>query len=588
MKKDQPITASLCKHLTVLFAGLFLSFHAFAINYISNTAAGNWNTNTSWLPLGVPTAADNVTIQAGQTITMNANPGACNNLTISGTLTWTIARTLSVSGNLLLNSGGAITGTATGVLSVAGTFTAAAGTETIGQNSMTITSGSTINGVVTYTTVAGTQNFTGAVTMNNGSGITYSAGKTVNFLSSLSTNGTVAFSGTATGNLNIGTTLNVASGSVLDIGSTNLTVTGTTTDNGDIAFTNATGTKTFNTVTVAAGATWDCSGYDMYFILSGNLTNNGTFNASATTTGPNEYKFTSSTATITGTLIIPNLNVASGAVLTNTNTLTISDSLYGSGQFVQGAGATLQYNSGKMISVSTFNPSATGNLVDYDFAGAQTVLSNNSMSYYNLNISNSGTKVLGNNLTALNNLTIQGAAMLDVNAAKNYSLSVGGNWTVTSSGATPFMQENGIVTFDGSAGVQTISTVVAGGQTFYSVIFNNTSTSNPNITTSVNINVTHNTTFTSGNLDLAGNNYIITGDVTNTTDNLDGGTILTSVAGSTFKVTDPNSNKLIYFFGTQIGTAANGVTISDTSGRIQFDNFTQCGHGEFCQDPEYG
>jgi hypothetical protein len=358
-------------------------------------------------------------------------------------------------------------------------------------------------------------------------------------------------------------------------------VNGATTDNGDIVFTNATGTKTFNTVTIASGATWDCSGFDMHFALSGNLTNNGTFNASATTAGPNEYKFTSATATLAGTLTIPNLNVGAGAVLTNTNTLALTDSLYGSGQFVQGTGATLLYNSGESITVNTFNPSATGNLVDYDYPGAQTVLSNNAMNYYNLNISTSGTKTLGNNLSALNNLTVQGTATLDVSPTKNYSLSVGGNWTITSSTAAPFLQESGTVTFDGSTGVQAISTVVTGGQTFYNVTFNNTSASSPSITTSVNINVTHNTNFTQGNLDLAGKNYTITGDVTNTTDNLDGGIILTSVAGSTFKVTDPNSNKIGYFFGTQIGTAAKGITISDTSGRIQFESFTQYGTANF-------
>ena len=171
----------MCKSLLVFLAVLGISFHVSAISYVSNTAAGTWSTPASWLPVGTPTAADDVTIQAGQTITMDANPGACNNLTISGTLTWTTGRTLNVSGNLLLNSGGAITGTSTGVLSVTGTFTAAAGTETIGQNQMTITSTSTFNGVVTYTSAGGAQNFTGAVTMNNGSGITYSAAKNCEF-----------------------------------------------------------------------------------------------------------------------------------------------------------------------------------------------------------------------------------------------------------------------------------------------------------------------------------------------------------------------------------------------------------------------
>ncbi len=581
MKSDHTHTFSLYKSLTLLFAGLCISLTSLATAYVSNTAAGLWNVTTSWLPAGIPTAGDDVTIQAGQIITMNANPGACNNLTISGTLTWVNARTLTVAGNLTINSGGSITGTATGVLSVAGTFTAASGTETIGQNAMTIASGSTFNGIVTYNSATGAQTFNGAITMNTASGITFNATRTVNFNGAVATNGTVALSGSAVGTLNMGSTLNVPSGSLLSIGNTNLTVTGATTDGGDIVYANANGTFTLNSITIAPGGTWDCSANDLFFIVTGNLTNNGTFNASATTTGPNEYKFTSATATITGTLTIPNLNVAAGAVLTNTNVLTISDSLYGSGQYVQGAGATLLYNTGKSIVVNTFNPSAANNLVDYDFVGNQTIPGGNTVNYYNLNISASGTKTLGNTLNISNNLTVQGTATLDVNATKNYSLNVGGNWTISSTSATPFLQEKGTVTFNGSTGVQAISTVVSGGQTFYNVTFNNTSAANPSMTTAANLNVTHNTTFSQGNLDLQGNNYIITGDVTNTSDQLDGGSILTSVAGSTFKVTDPNSNKISYYFGTQIGTAANGITISDSSGRIQFDNFTQYGTANF-------
>ena len=86
------------KQIAVLLAIVCLSSRSFATQYVSNIAAGLWNTPASWLPAGVPTAADTVTVQAGQIITMNANPGACINLTISGTLTWTVVRTLNISG----------------------------------------------------------------------------------------------------------------------------------------------------------------------------------------------------------------------------------------------------------------------------------------------------------------------------------------------------------------------------------------------------------------------------------------------------------------------------------------------------------
>ncbi|MBS1665576.1 MAG: T9SS type A sorting domain-containing protein [Bacteroidetes bacterium] len=568
------------KSFLALFIALCLSLPALATAYTS-TGTGSWTSTSSWLPAGVPDVGDDVTILAGHVITMNANPGACNNLTIWGTLTWANARTLNVGGNLRLNSGGAITGTATGVLNVTGAFAAAAGAGTIGQNTMTVSSNSTFIGVVTYTSATGTQNFNGPVSLNNGSGIAFNAAKTVNFGGAASTSGTVTFSGSAVGNLNMASTLNVPASSVLNIGSTNLSVTGATTDAGTILYTNANGAKTFGNVTIASGGLWDCSGSDMAFVMAGNLTNNGTFNASATVTGPNEYKFTSATATIAGTLTIPNLSVASGAVLTNTNVLTISDSLYGSGKYFQGAGSTLLYTAPKLIVVSTFNPSAGVNLVDYSYAGAQTVYGGNSVTYSNLNISNSGVKMLGGNLNVGGNLTVQGTATLDVNVVKNYSINAGGNWTITSTSATPFLPQQGMVTFNGSSGTQAISTVVTGGQTFYNVAFNNTSVSSPGIATSVNLNVTHNTTFTQGSLDLKGRDFIITGDVTNTTDQLNGGLILTSVAGSTFKVSDPNSNKTTNYMGTQIGTATAGVTISDSSGRIQFENFTQYGTANF-------
>jgi type IX secretion system substrate protein/G8 domain-containing protein len=580
MKRNLAPPTVFYKSLAGLIVGLCLSFHGLATAYVSNTAAGLWTATTSWLPAGVPGAGDDVTILAGQTITMNANPGACNNLTIYGTLTWVNARTLAAGGNLVLNSGGVISGTATGVLSVAGTFTAAAGTETIGQNAMTITSNAIINGVITFNSATGAQIFTGPITMNDGSGIRWAATRPVTFNGAVSTNGTVTLSGTTTGTLNLGSTLNVASGSIFNIGSTFLSIAGATTDDGDVVFTDPNGTKSFNSITVDPGGIWDCSAVDFNFVITGNLTNNGTFNPGATLTGT-EYKFTSATATIAGTVTIPHLSISAAGIVTNTGVLTISDSLYGSGKYFQDAGSTLLYNTAKRITVNTFNPSAAGNLVDYVYAGAQTVYGGNSVNYYNLNISNTGTKTLGNTLNVLGNLTVQGTATLDVDATSNYAINAGGNWAITSTSATPFVQEQGTVTFNGSSGVQAISTVVAGGQAFYNVVFNNTSASNPNITTAVNISVSHNTTFTQGYLDLQGNSYVITGDVTNTTDRLNGGGILTSVAGSTFKVTDPNKNKIIYYSGTQIGTAANGITISDTSGRIQFTNFTEYGTATF-------
>ncbi len=77
-------------------------------------AGGNWNVAGTWktvscaLPLGgaVPTAADDITICAGQTVTVNAAGMTCHNLTIIGTLTFaTVAVDLTVTGTLTISGG---------------------------------------------------------------------------------------------------------------------------------------------------------------------------------------------------------------------------------------------------------------------------------------------------------------------------------------------------------------------------------------------------------------------------------------------------------------------------------------------------
>ncbi|HLP10960.1 MAG TPA: fibronectin type III domain-containing protein [Flavobacteriales bacterium] len=86
-----------------------------AVNKVSNVTTGNWNTPGAWLPVGVPTASDNVTILNGHTITVNAD-ALCNNLTVgqgtSGALSIgnnATARLITVNNNLTVNTGGSMT-----------------------------------------------------------------------------------------------------------------------------------------------------------------------------------------------------------------------------------------------------------------------------------------------------------------------------------------------------------------------------------------------------------------------------------------------------------------------------------------------
>ena len=54
-----------------------------------NVTSGNWNTAANWMPSGVPTAADDVVIPSGKTVTVTA---------------YAMAKSVSVSGSLSINN----------------------------------------------------------------------------------------------------------------------------------------------------------------------------------------------------------------------------------------------------------------------------------------------------------------------------------------------------------------------------------------------------------------------------------------------------------------------------------------------------
>jgi hypothetical protein len=170
----------------------------------------------------------------------------------------------------------------------------------------------------------------------------------------------------------------------------------------------------------------------------------------------------------------------------------------------------------------------------------------------------------------LNALTISGTAQLDVSAS-NYALSVGGNWTVTSANADPFVERNGIVTLNGSTTVQTISNPIAGGEKFYDLVINHTSPLRPGLTSDININISHDHTHTRGSLDMLGNDFIITGSAANTTQQFTDGDIYSSLPGTDFTVTDPSTNVTMQFDGTTFGSPAQDITITVTTANSYFD-----------------
>jgi hypothetical protein len=85
--------------------------HGLDHSMTASTTGGNWSSPSTWPDGSVPTADDDVAIPTGVTVTLDATDAACKNLTIDGTLntSQTVASTLTVNGNILINASGKFT-----------------------------------------------------------------------------------------------------------------------------------------------------------------------------------------------------------------------------------------------------------------------------------------------------------------------------------------------------------------------------------------------------------------------------------------------------------------------------------------------
>jgi len=111
----------------------------------TSVATGNWGSASTWDVNAVPTAADNVEISAGHTVTIDAVGQGATNLVINGTLNYGVTPTsFSVVGNLTVNTGGlfnVFNGTTGKTLNVSGNIT--------NNGSIDISVGSTTGGNLT-------------------------------------------------------------------------------------------------------------------------------------------------------------------------------------------------------------------------------------------------------------------------------------------------------------------------------------------------------------------------------------------------------------------------------------------------------
>ena len=435
-------------------------------------ATGNWTSRNTWsltsggsrVGNGVyPVANDIVYIEGGRTVTVDAN-SACGSLNIAngssvsvggfsfvvsgttsvnGSITFTNTTGTKTMGNVIISggtwtsnvgesygisnltlSGSTINGSNTGIFTVNGNLSVTTGT-TNTLNACTISVGgtTTVNGSIIFASNAGTKTFANVII----AGGSWTSNAVETYPTTNLTLSGATINGSSTGAFTVSSNFAVTSGTTNNLYAFNLTVNGTSTIDGVASFLSSTGTKTFiGQTTVSSTGTWDNDNVNAPINFRGGLTNNGTFFA-----GTSTYTFDTNNQALNGTITIPNTTV-NGITLTNNNTLTVTTALSGTGALTNTATGIL--NIGGTCSITTLTATATGNTVDYNGIGAQTV---KATTYSNLILQGSGAKTFPAGTTTVNSL-----------------LSLEGTSTATLTGTITYLNSATILQYKGS-GIQT-------------------------------------------------------------------------------------------------------------------------------------
>jgi hypothetical protein len=401
-----------------------------------NVISGNLNTNNFAVSI-----AGNLTIGIGASVI-----GGSSNFTFTGGFNQTIGG-FTTTGSIIINkSAGRATFSGTlnaGPLNIttSGTGEASFGTNTnLTFTSLTINTGSAVfggsNNSITFTangTNAGTftpetssitfigtsmtippMGYYNLTFMGSGT-FSYSAGGSANYnnftMQSVSATLTHTISNsTVINNLSLG------ANTVFNTGTKTLTVNGATQIDGTLNLNDATASKTLTHVYINSGGTLNNTA-NAPVSIAGDFANFGTANL-----GTGNYTFSGNGFQLSGNISIANIIISNNYF--NAGTLTVTNSLSGTGTLNNNAAGIININTSSAPSTSNLNFTAVGNTVNYSLAGNQTL---RNTTYHHLNLTNSGTKNLPAGTININgNLTISGTVSTQLVA----TTTIGGNLTL--------------------------------------------------------------------------------------------------------------------------------------------------------------
>ncbi len=397
-----------------LFVFVLAVISSDAATITSTGAGGNWNVGGTWVGGVAPLATDNAIIVNGATVNVTTNETIVN-LTLNGNgiLNFnTNTRTLTVNGTMTMNGTSSVIGNANSrILSLQGDFNVPAGQSV------------SVGGIRIAQIVTGTFNLAGTFTPTDNTG-TKTFGN-ANFFDGCLIDATVTEGIVIAGNLSV---LPGTPGLHSRVGRVSMNVTGTTLVTGYFEFAfSGIGQKTFNnTITVAAGGTWDnIIGEDP--IINCSIINHGVW--PQPTGGNGRYDVNvAGTYTYSGTRLITftRLRIQSASTVTNLGSL----------QLTQTNNAALTVNSGGIfnngdgLTPATLTFTAYNDVVSLGGGGSVVNFSNalNTVNYsaptnnqnaypttyYNMTCDGNNTVFVNGTTTVNNTLTIDGTTTVDV------------------------------------------------------------------------------------------------------------------------------------------------------------------------------